>query len=80
MISNIIVPTDFSEAATQAMQYALSLAKKLKASVHILHINQVAMVDATMPAETYQMFVKEIEDQNTSLKSINSGFSLKVLT
>ena len=65
MISNIIVPTDFSEAATQAMQYALSLAKKLKASVHILHINQVAMVDATMPAETYQMFVKEIEDQTT---------------
>jgi nucleotide-binding universal stress UspA family protein len=63
MISNIIVPTDFSEAATQAMQYALSLAKKLKASVHVLHINQVAMIDATMPAETYQMFVKEIEDQ-----------------
>jgi nucleotide-binding universal stress UspA family protein len=45
------------------MQYALSLAKKLKASVHVLHINQVAMIDATMPAETYQMFVKEIEDQ-----------------
>lgn len=63
MISNIIVPTDFSEAATQAMQYALSLANKLKASVHVLHINQVAMVDTTMPAETYQMFVKEIEDQ-----------------
>jgi nucleotide-binding universal stress UspA family protein len=62
MISNIVIPTDFSDAANQAMQYALLLAKKLNASVHILHVNQVAMVDATMPAETYQMFIKEIED------------------
>ncbi|MCG9881643.1 MAG: universal stress protein, partial [Bacteroidia bacterium] len=63
MISTIVIPTDFSEAANQAMQYALSFAKKIGARVHILHINQVAMVDATMPAETYQMFVQEIEDQ-----------------
>lgn len=63
MISTIVIPTDFSEAANQAMLYALSFAKKIGARVHVLHINQVAMVDATMPAETYQMFVNEIEEQ-----------------
>lgn len=62
MISKIIVPTDFSEPANKALVYAIELASKAEASIHILHVNQVAMVDATMPAETYQVFVKEIEE------------------
>jgi len=61
MISKIVVPTDFSEPANKALAYAIELATKANASIHILHVNQVAMVDATMPAETYQVFVKEIE-------------------
>ncbi len=65
MISKIVVPTDFSAPAKQAMDYALALSKRLNAEIQILHINQVAMVDASMPAETYQMFIKEIEDQTT---------------
>ncbi|OYU97006.1 MAG: hypothetical protein CFE21_01580 [Bacteroidetes bacterium B1(2017)] len=65
MISKIVIPTDFSAPALQAMQYAILLAKKMNAGLNILHINQVAMVDATIPAETYQLFVKEIEDQTT---------------
>lgn len=63
MISKIVVPTDFSDAADNALTYGIELAKKAKAELQILHINQVAMVDATMPAETYQLFVKEIEEQ-----------------
>ncbi len=62
MISKIIVPTDFSEPAKQALNYAIALGSKTGATLHIIHVNQVAMVDATMPAETYQVFVKEIED------------------
>ncbi|MDZ4666773.1 MAG: universal stress protein [bacterium] len=65
MISKIVVPTDFSAPAMQALHYAIFLAKKLEAELFVIHVNQVAMVDATMPAETYQMFVKEIEDQTT---------------
>lgn len=60
MISKIIVPTDFSEPAKKALEYAIAFASKTEASLHILHVNQVAMVDATMPAETYQVFVNEI--------------------
>jgi nucleotide-binding universal stress UspA family protein len=62
MISKIIVPTDFSAPAEQALNYAIELAKKTNASITLLHINQVAMVDASMPAETYQFLVKEIEE------------------
>jgi nucleotide-binding universal stress UspA family protein len=62
MISKIVVPTDFSAPAEQALNYAIELAKKTKASITLLHINQVAMVDASMPAETYQLLVKEIEE------------------
>ena len=62
MISKIVVPTDFSAPAEQALNYAIELAKKTKASITLLHINQVAMVDASMPAETYQFLVKEIEE------------------
>lgn len=61
MINTILVPTDFSEAALNAMNYALGMAKKIKATLHVIHINHVALVDASMPAETYQLFVDEIE-------------------
>lgn len=63
MISKIVVPSDFSDAAKNALHYGIGLAKKAHAELQILHVNQVALVDATIPAETYQLFVKEIEDQ-----------------
>jgi nucleotide-binding universal stress UspA family protein len=62
MINNILVPTDFSKPALNALHYALGLCKKANAALHIIHINHVALVDASMPAETYQLFVNEIEE------------------
>ncbi len=62
MINNILVPTDFSKPALNALHYALGLSKKANAALHIIHINHVALVDASMPAETYQLFVNEIEE------------------
>ena len=62
MINKILVPTDFSAAAGNSLDYAIGFAKKTNAEILVLHINQVALVDASMPAETYQMFVKEIDD------------------
>jgi nucleotide-binding universal stress UspA family protein len=34
---NILVPTDFSECATRALDYACELAQKLDATVHLVH-------------------------------------------
>ncbi len=35
---NILVPTDLSEGAAQALDYACELARKLGAQVHLLHV------------------------------------------
>jgi len=42
-IRRIIVPTDFSPAASNALQYALALAKDIKAKVKVVHIHQPQM-------------------------------------
>lgn len=70
MINKILVPTDFSAAAGNSLDYAIGFARKTNAEILVLHINQVALVDASMPAETYQMFVKEIEDFTSEQFSI----------
>jgi nucleotide-binding universal stress UspA family protein len=37
-IKNIVVPTDFSEAAAHALDYALSLAKTFQAKIFLVHV------------------------------------------
>jgi nucleotide-binding universal stress UspA family protein len=37
-IETILTPTDFSATAEQAVEYALDLARRLKASVHLVHV------------------------------------------
>ena len=39
-IKKILVPTDFSEASTESLRYACTLADALHASLHIIHVNQ----------------------------------------
>ena len=36
--SNILVPTDFSPGSRLALEYALALARRLDARVHVLHV------------------------------------------
>lgn len=40
-MKNILVPTDFSENAGKALDFALALAEKFKATLHIIHSYQV---------------------------------------
>ena len=62
MISKILVPTDFSDVANNALHFALKFAEKAKATVHILHVTHIPVVDASFPAEVYQTFMSEIEE------------------
>jgi len=39
MISKILIPTDFSSVANNALDYAIHLAQKTNASLHLLHVN-----------------------------------------
>ena len=38
LIQNIVVPIDFSDASTRAAQYASALARRLDASLHLVHV------------------------------------------
>jgi len=62
MISKILVPTDFSEVANNALQYAISLAKKTNAELHLLYIKSIPLVDASYPNTIYQTYMAEIDD------------------
>ncbi len=70
MINNILLPTDFSASANKALDYAILMAKKTSATLTVLHVNQIALLDASMPPETYQLFVSEIEN------FVKEGFAL----
>ena len=64
MISNILVPTDGSEAAQKAASYAIDLAKQLKCSIIVLSVidNRSLMVQ-TMPAsENARHIIEPIEN------------------
>ncbi len=60
MINAILIPTDFSEVANNAIQYAVELAKKCNAHIHIFHAKQIPIADPAFPAEAYQLYVDEI--------------------
>ena len=47
-IDRILVPTDFSEPALKAVQYAVGLAQRLKASVTLLYVVEPAIYPAEL--------------------------------
>ena len=46
-LDRILFPTDFSEPANQAQQYAIGLANKFECELHILHV--VPLVTIPLP-------------------------------
>lgn len=69
MIKNILVPTDFSKCSVYAVKVAAQLAKKLDATVHLLHVIETPVVayDAGMvnfESLPQAMFMKELADDN----------------
>lgn len=62
MISKILIPTDFSTVANNALEYAIHLAQKVNASIHLLHVNNIPIMDASFPNDVYQTYTAEIAD------------------
>ena len=48
-MKTIIVPTDFSDAATNAAEYAVSLAKEINAKITLLHVYHVPIPSTESP-------------------------------
>jgi nucleotide-binding universal stress UspA family protein len=64
MIANILVPSDGSKTAQKAAEYAVDLAKQLKASITVLSvIDQRSLIVQTAPASrTARHTIEPIED------------------
>jgi nucleotide-binding universal stress UspA family protein len=52
-VTRILVPTDFSETADAALEYAKTLATNLGASVHLLHVFQDPNIPAAYANEVF---------------------------
>ncbi len=63
IVHRILVPTDFSEAANNALRYALELASVTHSEVKLLHVYNVPVVDPYMPGDTLEALLKEIKKE-----------------
>ncbi|HKR06176.1 MAG TPA: universal stress protein [Bacteroidia bacterium] len=71
VIKTILVPTDFSEPAKNALEYAIVFAKKTNARIIILHIYHIPLVSARVPFVSNPHIVKEnIEFAEQQLKNL----------
>ncbi|MBI3139945.1 MAG: universal stress protein [Sphingobacteriales bacterium] len=84
-MKTIIVPTDFSPIATNAMHYAIDMAKTVNASLLLLHVYQVpvSFTDTPIVLVSIEELRKGAEEQVAKLKEevehLTSG-TLKVYT
>ena len=62
MITKILIPTDFSNVANNALQYAIHLAKKINAELHILYVKNIPIMDNSFPNNVYQSYMLEVEE------------------
>lgn len=61
---NILVPTDFSEGSEAALDYAVALAAKLDAKVHLLHVVALQMFATDIGVAVTAAMVDELFDSN----------------
>ena len=70
-INRILVPTDFSETADKALEYAKGLASKIGASLHLVHVFKdpyavaacAPEVYATVPVEVRERAIEEVRER-----------------
>ncbi len=62
MISKILIPTDFSDVAENALLYAIQLAKKTNAELHILYVKNIPIMDNSFPNNVYETYMLEVEE------------------
>jgi nucleotide-binding universal stress UspA family protein len=70
-MKTILVPTDFSKNAENALQYAINLANKMQAKIILLHSFHIDYTNAGIPADIIEKEVREVQEtSNTYLKAI----------
>lgn len=69
MITRILVPTDFSPVADNALRYAIQFAAKTGAKLHLLNVVNIPVDDAYFVAGSYLTLINELE------KAASEGFA-----
>ena len=59
-LKNILVPTDFGEAADAALAYGRALADRFGATIHVLHVADNVYL-TSFGAETYAAIIPELQ-------------------
>ena len=60
-MKNILFPTDFSDTSKNARKYAIEIAEKSGAKIHVINIYSVTIFDPNMPAELLMSAYNEAE-------------------
>lgn len=68
-MKSILIPTDFSANAMNALNYAVKIAKDLNASTTILHVYHTPVVDINMPAYMIQDLALEADKRASEMIS-----------
>lgn len=84
-MKTIIVPTDFSAVATNAMNYAIDMARSVNASLLLLHVYQIPVSYSDIPVvlvsveDLRKSAEEKLEELKKEVEHITSG-TLKVYT
>ena len=62
-IRRILVPADFSPASDIALQYAIDMAERLGAGIHLVHVVDDAIAATAYPDEVYVAAMPELCDR-----------------
>lgn len=71
-ITSLLVPTDFSENASQALSYAKELARTTNASLHLIHIVEPVVYPADWSYAQVGFADIEQDLKNSSLKEMDA--------
>jgi len=78
-MKTLIVPTDFSPSATNAMNYATDMAIAIEASVLLLHVYQVPVAFSEVPVvavpieEVNRLSIERLDELKAAINHITSG-------
>ena len=73
MYDDILIPTDGSDVAENAIDHAIDLAKRHDATLHALYVVDVDAVDLSLGTEQVQRIKDGQFDEMTELKALATG-------
>lgn len=63
MYDDILVPTDGSDAALEAVEHAFPIAERFDATIHVLHVIEAALVGHSAPALDRDSVREALQDE-----------------